>query len=74
MANKYIPQEILHETERESYKEAQKRKRFIFIENAVFVMLCAVILALAFYMGRIIERHLGFENVKPQKSAYVIKI
>ena len=50
MANKYIPQEILHETERESYKEAQKRKRFIFIENAVFVMLCAVILALAFFI------------------------
>lgn len=69
MANKYIPQEILHETERESYKEAQKRKRFIFIENAVFVMLCIVIIALSFYMGRIVERNFAYEM--PNKSVFI---
>lgn len=69
MANKYIPQEILHETERESYKEARKARRLLFIENAVFVLLCAVILALAFYMGRIVERHFAYEA--PNKSVFV---
>lgn len=69
MANKYIPQEILHETERESYKEAQKAKRLMLVENFVFVLLCVVILALAFYMGRIVERNFAYEA--PYKSVFV---
>jgi len=69
-----IPSEILHYSETDEFKDYRKHKRYLAIENFVFALLCIVIIALSFYMGRIVERHLGFENVKPQKSAYVIKI
>lgn len=57
-----IPNEILHYTERDEYKEWKRRQKVRFLENVVFVLLIATIIALSVYSGRLIERHFGVER------------
>lgn len=57
-----IPNEILHYTERDEYKEWKRRQKVRFLENVVFVLLIATIIALSVYSGRLIERHFGAER------------
>ena len=57
-----IPQEILHYTEREEYKERKRRRRIAFLEDFVFTLLIIVIVALSFYSGRLIERHFAISD------------
>ena len=62
-----VPNEVLHYTERDEYRNRLKSAR---VENFIFALVCVVILALTFYMGRFVERHFAYE---PQKSSIVVK-
>lgn len=65
-----VPNEVLHYTERDEYQEYLYEKRHVRIENFIFALVCVVILALTFYMGRFVERHFAYE---PQNKSVVIE-
>lgn len=70
---KGIPNEVLHYTETDEYRERVKQRRYLALENFIFVLLCVVTIALSFYVGRVVERHFSIEKASI-KSACVVKI
>ena len=51
-----IPQEVLHYTERTTYKRWLKQKRLALLENIVFTLLIIVLIWLSFTFGRLWEQ------------------
>ena len=56
------PNEVLHYTEREEYKEWKRGRKIAFFENVVFVLLIIMLVTLSFYLGNLTERHFGLER------------
>lgn len=67
--NSAVPNEILHWSERAEFKAWQRERKMAFIENVIFALLIVTLIALSFYAGRLIERHIADFDKLREKHA-----
>lgn len=52
----YIPQEVLHFTERDDFKKWKRERRVKFLENVVFVLILILLCLMCFYFGMLYQQ------------------